>query len=144
MLKKALTAGATVVIAILASAGVASASEANTSQIIPLPPIAAPAEPEPTTAPDLDDEESTSDADSTSEPESDSTSDPESDSDSTTDSDSNSGSDSDSTTDSESDSTTEPSEDDSETVEPAPAPIEDEPSAGPLGLIESLVTSLFG
>ena len=140
MLKKALTAGATVVIAILASAGVASASEANTSQIIPLPPIAAPAEPEPTTAPDLDDEESTSDADSTSEPESDSTSDPESDS--TTDSDS--GSDSDSTTDSESDSTTEPSEDDSETVEPVPAPIEDEPSAGPLGLIESLVTSLFG
>ncbi len=142
MLKKALTAGATVVIAILASAGVASASEANTSQIIPLPPIAAPAEPEPTTAPDLDDEESTSDADSTSEPESDSTSDPESDS--TTDSDSDSGSDSDSTTDSESDSTTEPSEDDSETVEPVPAPIEDEPSAGPLGLIESLVTSLFG
>jgi hypothetical protein len=122
MLKKALTAGATVVLAILASAGVADASEVNTSQIVPLPPIASPAEPDSTTVPDPDE-----DSDSTSDTESDSTSDTESDS----------------TSDTESDSTSD-TESDDEMVEPAPAPMEEEPAAGPLGMIESLVTSLFG
>ena len=61
MLKKALaTAGATAVLTMLASAGVAQAAEANASQIVPLPPIAAPAEPESTTLPAPDDEDSTS------------------------------------------------------------------------------------
>jgi hypothetical protein len=135
MLKKALTTGATVVLAILASAGVASASEVNAAQVLPLPPIASPADPESTDVPDPDEEsESTSDADSTSEPESDTTTDAESD---TTDTESES-------TDSESDTTTEPEEETEPDEEPAPAPIEEAPSAGPLGLIESLVTSLFG
>jgi hypothetical protein len=138
MLKKALTAGATVVLAILASAGVADASEVNTSQIVPLPPIASPAEPDSTTVPDPDE-----DSDSTSDTESDSTSDTESDSTSDTESDSTSDTESDSTSDTESDSTSD-TESDDEMVEPAPAPMEEEPAAGPLGMIESLVTSLFG
>lgn len=129
MLKKALTAGATVILAILASAGVAEAGEAHASQVLPLPPLASPAEPESTTLPDPEeDSESTSDADSTSDP--DATTDPESDT----------------TTDPESDITTEP-EEETDPVETAPAPTEEAPSAGPFGLIESLVTSvtsLFG
>lgn len=137
MLKKALTAGATVILAILASAGVAEAGEAHASQVLPLPPLASPAEPESTTLPDPEeDSESTSDADSTSDP--DATTDPESDT--TTDPES------DTTTDPESDITTEP-EEETDPVETAPAPTEEAPSAGPFGLIESLVTSvtsLFG
>ncbi len=133
MLKKALTVGATAILAILASAGVASAAEVNASQIIPLPPIAAPAEPESSTLPepDEDETESNSDAESTSLPESDTPDE----SDSKTD-------EPDSKTD-ESDATTDP-EDELEPVEADPVPAEEAPASGPLGLIQSLVTSLFG
>jgi Mg-chelatase subunit ChlI len=146
MLKKALTVGAAVIVAILASGGVAQASvdEAHAAQVLSLAAPASPDEPEPAPAPESDDDaeptpEPDSDSEST-ESDSDST-ESESDSDSTSDSESDSNSESDST---ESDPTTEPETPEEEELEPAPAP---EPAAGPLGLIESLltsVTSLFG
>jgi hypothetical protein len=134
MLKKALTVGATAILAILASAGVASAAEVNASQIIPLPPIASPAEPESSTLPepDEDETESTSDTESPSLPGSDSTPD---ESDSTTDEPG-------STTDG-SDATTDP-EDELEPVETDPAPAEEAPASDPLSMIQSFVSSLFG
>lgn len=145
MLKKALTVGATAILAILASAGVASASEVNAAQILPLPPIAAPAEPESTTLPEPDEDDAESketdskDTESTDTGSKDTESkDTESDSDNP---DENKTDDSDSKTD-ESGSNTEP-EEELEQVE-LPAPAEEEPAAGPLGLIQSLVTSLFG
>src|SRR5688572_17786067 len=163
MLKKALTVGATAIVAILASGGVAQASVDEAPAAL----FAAPAQPADPEAPAPDDDaESTSEADPTSEPESDSTSDTESDattdseSDATTDSESDATTDteSDSTTDTESDSTTDtesdpttepesetsPEEDELEQVEPAPAPVEPAPAPGPLGLIQSLLSSLFG
>jgi hypothetical protein len=142
MLKKALTVGATAILAILASAGVASASEVNAAQILPLPPIASHAEPESTTLPEPDEDDAKSedadskDADSKDGESKDTESNSESDNpdESKTD-------DSDGKTD-ESGGTTEP-EEELEQVE-LPAPAEEEPAAGPLGLIQSLVTSLFG
>jgi|SRR5918996_5587137 hypothetical protein len=125
MLKKALTVGATIIVAILASGGVAQASVDEAPATL----FAAPAQPADPEAPEPGD-----DSESTSEPESDSTSDSESDS--TTDSES------DSTTDTESE--TSPQEDELEQVEPAPAPVEPAPAADPLAMIQSFVSSLFG
>ena len=124
MLKKALTVGATIIVAILASGGVAQASVDEAPATL----FAAPAQPADPDAPEPGD-----DSDSTSDTESGSTTDSESGS----------------TTDSESDSTTEPEsetspEDETEQVEPAPAPVEPAPAADPRGMIQSFVSSLFG
>jgi hypothetical protein len=128
MLKKALTVGATVIVAILASGGVAQASV----EVAPATLFAAPAQPADPEAPAPDDD-SESTSDTTTDSESVSTNDTESDS----------------TTDTESDSTTEPEsetspEDETEQVEPAPAPVAPAPAPGPLGMFESLLSSLFG
>ncbi len=125
MLKKALTVGATVIVAILASGGVAQASV----DVAPATLFAAPAQPADPDAPEPGD-----DSDSTSDTESGSTTDSESDSTTETESDS--------TTDTESEMS--PQEDDLEQVEPAPAPVEPAPAADPLGMIQSFVSSLFG
>jgi hypothetical protein len=137
MLQKALTVGATIIVAILASGGVAQASV----DVAPATLFAAPAQPADPEAPAPED-----DSDSTSDTESESTTDTESGSTSDTESDSTSDRESDSTSDTESDSTTEPESETSpeEEMEPAPAPAEPAPAAGPLGLIQSLVSSLFG
>jgi hypothetical protein len=144
MLKKALTVGATAILAILASAGVASASEVN-AQTIPLPLFASTAVPGPdghdakpkdathkdTDAKDAKDTDAkdgdAKDGESASAPKSEAPHETKPhDSDSKTD---------------EPDTATGPDGDVEEVELPAPA---EAPGSGPLDVIQSLVTSLFG
>jgi hypothetical protein len=140
MLKKALTVGATAILAILASAGVASASEVN-AQTLPLPLLASAAVPGPdghdakpkdATHKDTD----AKDAKDTDAKDSESASAPKSEAPHET-----KPHDSDSKAD-EPGTTTGPAGD-VEEVE-LPAPTEVAPGSGPLDVIQSLVTSLFG
>jgi hypothetical protein len=149
MLKKALTVGATAILAILASAGVASASEVN-AQTLPLPLFASTAVPGPdghdakpkdathkdTDAKDAKDTDAKDgDAKDGDAKDGESASAPKSEAPHET-----KPHDSDSKTD-EPDTATGPDGDVEEVELPAPA---EAPGSGPLDVIQSLVTSLFG
>jgi hypothetical protein len=144
MLKKSLTVGATAILAILASAGVASASEVN-AQTLPLPLLASTvvpgpdghdAKPKDATHKDTDAKDAKdTDAKDGDAKDGESASTPKSEAPHET-----KPHDSDSKTD-EPDTTTGPDGDVEEVELPAPA---EAPGSGPLDVIQSLVTSLFG